>query len=737
MPLPDIKLDDRTFEQLVAEAKRRIPGYTPEWTDLNESDPGITLVQLFAWLSEMIIWRLNRVPEKNFIKFLELIGIEPTPPSPAHAELTFKLSTKNITQFIPQGTRVALAEQVDGAQIIFETDDNLYAAGSELAAVQSFDGARFEIVPEASRLPGKFFYPFGPRPQRDSALYLGFDTQFVKGNPVTLTIHVYTADLIAEGKGIRAYFRKTTSQPGNGNGELNAVQPDENTPPPSAIVIWEYFAGKDANPSWQPLRNVRDNTGNLTKTGTVVFDPPENPAPVAEKLGLLRKDEDVPLFWIRYRIVELLGPGFERAPRVEDVLLNTIGATNSITVTNELLGASDATPNQKFKLANAPVLRERFELQVDEGEGLKSWTMVRDFAASKPEDRHFTLATTTGEIAFGNGEQGRIPGRLPLPEEPERDQPNIRVVNYRAGGGAGGNAGANKITSLETSLPFVESVTNLRSAIGGQDEEPVEQTKLRAPESIRTQSRAVTASDFEFLATQTPGARIKRAHALPLRHPDFEPIRPTYSEAKPECSCPKCAGAAGGAQQSCGCSGGMSDKTSCDAIPARRLSSSALIPVPGVITIMVVPEALPDEVKPLPSEDTLRLVGQWLNRHRLITTELYVAAPKYREVEIEARVIAQPTANSGRVAEGLEKMLLDYFHPLRGGDSGKGWDFGRAVSFAEVYRRILNTPGVARLEAGAVITYVDGERQPPCTDVFVNDDELVFSRKHKIIVSYA
>ena len=70
MAFPDITLDDRTFEQLVAEAKRRIPGYTPEWTDLNDSDPGITLVQLFAWLSEMIIWRLNRVPEKNFVSFL-------------------------------------------------------------------------------------------------------------------------------------------------------------------------------------------------------------------------------------------------------------------------------------------------------------------------------------------------------------------------------------------------------------------------------------------------------------------------------------------------------------------------------------------------------------------------------------------------------------------------------------------------------------------------------------------
>src|ERR1700730_9332491 len=134
MPLPDIQLDDRTFEELAAELKRRIPGYSPEWTDKNESDPGITLIELFAWLAEMIIWRLNRVPDKNFIKFLELIGIQLEPPAPAHAELTFTLSADNLDDavLIPQGTRVALAEQVDGKPVIFETDDNLYAVTAKL-----------------------------------------------------------------------------------------------------------------------------------------------------------------------------------------------------------------------------------------------------------------------------------------------------------------------------------------------------------------------------------------------------------------------------------------------------------------------------------------------------------------------------------------------------------------------------------------------------------------------------
>ena len=689
MALPDIKLDDRTFEQLVAEAKRRIPGYTPEWTDLNDSDPGMTLVQLFAWLSEMIIWRLNRVPEKNFVKFLELIGIQQEAPSAARAELTFKLTTKNLANpvIIPQGTRVALTEQVDGKPVIFETNDNFFAVSAELTHVQSFDGARYEIVTEAFRVPGKFFFPFGPQPQRNSALYLGFDESFPANAPVTLTFHAFTADLIQEGKGIKAPFAASTTDDASNR---NQGTPTDETPP--AIAVWEYWAGDSAK--WRPLTGVRDNTATLTRTGTVVFDPPSGF--VSAKIGLLRKDDDPPRFWLRLRIDQILGRGFQIVPRIEDVVLNTISATNAVTITDELLGASRGTPNQRFQLANTPVLLDRFDLQVDEGEGFQSWQMVRDFAASKRDARHFTLSPGTGEVRFGDGEQGKIPGRLSDSSDPETDLPNIKAANYRWGGGAGGNAGAGKITSLESSVPFVESVTNLRPAIGGQDQETVDHAKLRAPESIRSRSRAVTGEDFEFLARQTPGARIRRARALPLRHPDLEPIR-----------------------------------------ASSKSTAATLIPVPGVITVIVVPEVLKNDLKPIPSADTLKLVGEWLNQHRLITTELYVAAPKYKEIEIEARVIAKPTANSGQVAESLQKMLLAYFHPLTGGKDGSGWEFGGTVYFSEIYRRILDTEGVARLEAGAVTTYVDGQRQPSCSDVLLDSDELVFSKKHRIIVTYA
>src|SRR6516162_1177715 len=110
MPLEAPNLDNRQFADIVAEAKTLIPRYAPEWTNFNESDPGITLVELFAWMTEILLYRLNQVPELNYIKFLQLLGIELEPAQPAKAEVTFAVSNLNVTSVIvPQGTQVAVA----------------------------------------------------------------------------------------------------------------------------------------------------------------------------------------------------------------------------------------------------------------------------------------------------------------------------------------------------------------------------------------------------------------------------------------------------------------------------------------------------------------------------------------------------------------------------------------------------------------------------------------------------
>jgi predicted phage baseplate assembly protein len=688
--LPEIVLDNRTFETIVAEARRRIPGYTPEWTDLNDSDPGMTLVQLFAWLSEMIIWRLDMVPDKHYLKFLDLIGITLAPARPATVDLTFALSAKQLGSItIPKGTRVSLADAA-GGPVVFETDDNLEAISGSLVAVQSFDGVQYDVLTESNRQESNYFYPFGRRPQEGSALYLGVDEAFPSGKRHRLTVYPYTKDLIAEGVAIGGAALATLAPP--------------------IVAAWEYWAGDTGK--WKPLSVVEDTTASLTRSGTVAFDAPASGAMQSTKIGLLKKDADPALFWLRYRIVHVLGRGFEVVPRLEQILVNTIAATNAETVSRELLGPSNGQPAQRFRLANHPVLMRPgslehgindadIEVEVMEAvdEDFRLWQQKSDFVDSKPTDRHYTVDASEGMVIFGDGKQGMIPPaifdtQLGSPET-TRTTPiaNVRANRYRWGGGANGNAGPGKITSLDSPIPFVGSVTNFRPSVGGGDQETIESARSRAPREIRSRSRAVTADDFEFLAQQTPGGRIRRAKALPLRHPTIEPERP--------------AGAG--------------------------LAATA-VPVPGVVTVIVVPDST--DAQPMPSEETLNLVWRWLDGHRLITTEVYVAAPKYRKVEIEVRVIAKPTADSGIVERELKLRLLDYFHPLKGGADGTGWPFGQTIFFSETYRQIFTTPGVLRLDANAMTTYLDGEPQKPCADIQLGPDQLIWSDTHSVDVSY-
>lgn len=114
------ELDDRTWEQIVEEMKDRIPQIAPEWTDHNPSDPGIAMIELFAHLSEMIIYRLNKVPEKNYIEFLNLLDITRDPPTPAKVELTFEFTDDSIK--IPKGVQVSTTPTEQDEAIVFETD---------------------------------------------------------------------------------------------------------------------------------------------------------------------------------------------------------------------------------------------------------------------------------------------------------------------------------------------------------------------------------------------------------------------------------------------------------------------------------------------------------------------------------------------------------------------------------------------------------------------------------------
>ena len=106
-------LDDRRWADLVEEGRTLIPFYAPEWTDHNIHDPGITLIELFAWLAEMDIFRLNRISERHVRKFLSLVNIHPAGPHAAVAAVTLALKSGNTVQNV----RLPRSIEFDGRDV--------------------------------------------------------------------------------------------------------------------------------------------------------------------------------------------------------------------------------------------------------------------------------------------------------------------------------------------------------------------------------------------------------------------------------------------------------------------------------------------------------------------------------------------------------------------------------------------------------------------------------------------
>src|SRR5947208_5377654 len=123
--IPPPKLDDRTFNDIVEEAISMIQRYSPEWTKHNPSDPGITLLELAAWMTDLLIYRLNQVPEKNYVAFLNLLGIKLRAPRAAKALLQFKLVDGSQKQRVPKGSQVSTPQAGDDSTVTFETSKDL------------------------------------------------------------------------------------------------------------------------------------------------------------------------------------------------------------------------------------------------------------------------------------------------------------------------------------------------------------------------------------------------------------------------------------------------------------------------------------------------------------------------------------------------------------------------------------------------------------------------------------
>ena len=477
MGLSAPNLDDRSFQDIVDEARRLIPKYCPKWTDHNLSDPGITLVELFAWMTEMTIFRLNQVPDRHYIKFLDLIGVRLQPPRPARADIIFHLTAPQPQAVpIPEGTEVATHRTETQEAISFTTDRDLeilvpemvyclVGRGAGEGQAEGAEGSTFYDYRQALRNPDIDAPIFRNPPQIGDAFYLGYREN--------LAAHL---------------LRLGFACPIMGHGVVPSDPP----------LSWEYW---DAEGGWQPMRPERDTTGGLNREGEVELLVPYG--------CTLRPVDGKHACWIRvvYKVRPDQRP-YVDSPRINGVATEAIGgmvpASHSQRIVDEMLGRSDGLPGQVFRLQAVPILARRpgetLEVANEDGETFERWVEVQHFGASGPDDPHFTLDDVTGEIRFGPSlrerdgrvrQYGRIPPRGRL----------LRFTSYRFGGGVVGNVGPKTLTVLKTSIPYVRpETTNREAATGGRDAESLEAGKLRGPQVVRSREVAVTAEDFERLA---------------------------------------------------------------------------------------------------------------------------------------------------------------------------------------------------------------------------------------------
>jgi predicted phage baseplate assembly protein len=686
MPLQIPNLDDRQFSDLVSELESRIPRYLPEWTNRNLSDPGVALIELFSWLGEILIYRMNQVPNKNYIAFLKLIGVKQLAAVPATADLTFVLSNPAAGPVvIPQGTQVAASAPPPPPSVnappslpatpapptIFETNEPMIALGNALKHIQVFDGVSFAEYTQQNNIAGDFFPAFGVKAKSGSYLLLGFDANM----PFPAVELNLTFVLWRDPNLIQPFSSQTSKDPSL----------------PQAVLAWEYWNGF----SWKKLTVLKDDTNSLLLSGHFYFLGPKDIS--AGTVGTVTE----PVNWLRARLVS---SQYEVIPQISAVLTNTVRATAVTTVRDEVVGSSNGQANQTFTVANVPIyasdpiaddallqfdasnpknptdeqqqqidatiqqmeLVKGFLLEVDEGLGSEPWLEVSDFLAATPDDPVYTVDRTSGLITFG--------GRIPL-----AGTNNIVVRYYRYGGGATSNLPAGAITDLQTPVAGVDSVNNFSPSTGGDDEEALADTEARAPVELKARDRAVTREDFEFLAMKAPGTRIRRAHALPLYHPEFPTVQ-----------------------------------------------------VPGVVTVIVVPDT--EAPKPIPSDSTLASVAAYLDQRRLLTTELFIAPPLYVQIRVNAIVEARLGTDPAQLQQGIVAALNAYLNPLTGGDSGQGWPMGGSVVYSSVYRVVLLVQGVQSIDL--LQLFSDGNLQPAFQNVAIPSDRLVYSDGHDVQVIF-
>jgi hypothetical protein len=710
MPIKIPTLDDRKYQDLLNEALARIPVHNPQWTNFNKSDPGVTLIEVFSFLTENLLYRANQVPERNRRKFLSLLGIPFQAASPAEGIVTFSNERGTLAT-----TTLNSGLEVRAGQVPFRTGIGLDVLPVEARVYYKHkltDSATLQSAADYYRQLYQSFLPADrpdlinlelyetirlPEPQAGSTgIDLNDTSEVVDGLWIALFVRVNDKSSDNSYKTTIGLARKAIAGKTISLGVIpylpearRQLAVVSNVAQDAATRLqFEMPAGgklpSSRIPTYKSLPSEA-STNVLTVPGIVQVTLPDD----ADSLNL----------WTNLDPLELGVGSFP--PSLEDTTLserlitwihvtvpsgvtaslywlgiNAAPVSQGAMVTNELLEKGTGEPDQVATLGHAPVIPGSASLRVTCNKTTDTWEEVEDLISAgaevpvrdtrlslgvwQPPDvpsEVFQLDAESGQLRFGDGTHGT---------RPSLDA--ILRADYTYCVGFAGNVGKDALNA-GAALPAGFKVTNPMPTWGGADAETQTEAEKQIPRYLQHRDRLVTVQDFETIAWRTPGVDMGRVEVVPAFHPKL---------------------------------------------------SLAPGDAPGIVTLMVIPlydSEHPDA--PVPDANFLKSVCDYLNPRRLVTTELYVYGPRYLDLWVSIGIQVQPMSSSSgsdytsiaEVRERVKSAIRQFLSPLPPGANGmpvddsipadspyasgpRGWPLNKAVVSVELAAVAGRVPGV-------------------------------------------
>ncbi|MCP4181734.1 MAG: putative baseplate assembly protein [Hyphomicrobiales bacterium] len=658
MPIPRYQLDDRNFDDLVQEMLSRIPAHVPEWTNPQVGDPGHTLIDLFAWLADTMLYRVNLIPERQRLEFLRLLNIPMQPALAASGLVTLQITGNNSEKAvnIPKYTAVK-------GPAVFETNDEVTVfpiTGKVFVKRRPTDEEKnrfsaimhelediYDIEKSDPYVTTSLFdeIPMDPsgldiaRDTIDQGVWIALFAASDDENQIARVLESFRGDEYGE-KVISIGFEPRLTIPEFGE-QINQ--------PLDMRELWQWempSARKNTSDNlyeipYLTLDLKEDTTCGFTRRGLIKLalpSPdrialPENSVDNNKHAGVgnlpprIDQEEDARrlVAWIR-----LCPREHCQTMAIRWMGVNAVSIDQRKTVQNVIIAVSNGLADQSFRLPAGSIDTDTFKLQVEEtGRGYTDWYNRMLHTAAR-DDRFYELDAEAGVIKFGDGLRGLIP-------EPGN---RIRVQTMRYGGGRAGNIAAGNLKTI--SHPCIKLVQPIETT-GGKDAETLEDAEKRIPGVLKHSHRAITEADYKQLALHTPGVELARVEVLPK----FK--------------------------------------------PQQRIGGLV-----GVISVMVLPKALAQlPPNPRPDRNMLARVHAYLDERRPIGVELYVIGTEYVPLGLSVAVSLREGFSKNQVMQGIYKALREFLWPLTpGGHQGQGWQLGRPVVNHEIDVIVARVPGV-------------------------------------------